>query len=132
MEKIDVIPLLKLLGVNHHQPLLHMSIMLAYLYTPDKRFNQFSIGYMIKPTLHVNRVLRQQVEKCLRATFNQNTMVGIQNVMRKKDTCVIELIMFYDSKTKNLIKVYRVLSFVLYSVINIYVFIEYIWCQSKN
>ena len=97
MGKIDVIPLLPLLGVNHRQPIVHISKILVYLYTTDKHINQFKIGYMMKPTIYVNKVSREQVEKYLRDKFHQNTMVGIQNFMRKKDTCVIALMMFYES-----------------------------------
>ena len=35
----------------------------------------------------------------------------------EKDTCIIALIMFYETKSNNPIKVYRVLSYVPYSVI---------------
>ena len=47
--KIDVIPLLPLLGVNHRQTLMHMSKRLVYIYTTEKLINQFAIGYMINP-----------------------------------------------------------------------------------
>ena len=87
---------------------------------------------MINPTLHVNKVFRYQVENKLRATFHQNTMEGIRNVMRKNDTCVIAIVMFYETKTKNLIKLYRVLSCVFYSIIENYVCIEYLCCNSKT
>ena len=60
--KINVIPLLPLLGVNHCQPIFHMFKILVYLYTTDECINQFPIGYMINPTLHVNMVFREQVE----------------------------------------------------------------------
>ena len=53
---------------------------------------------MINPTLHVNKVFRYQVEKFLKETFHQSTMTAIRNVTRKKDTCVIALVMFYDTK----------------------------------
>ena len=52
--------------------------------------------------------------------------------MRKKDTCVIALIMFYESKTRYPLKVYKLLSCVLYSTIENYVCIEYLCCQSKT
>ena len=48
--------------------------------------NQSEIGYMINPTLHVNKVFRYQVEKFLKETFHQSTMTAIRNVTRKKDT----------------------------------------------
>ena len=107
-----------------------MSKILAYLYTKYKKSINFSIGYIINPTLHVNKVFMEQVEKFLRDTFHPNTMKKIRNVMRKKDTCVIALIMFYESK-KIPMKVYRVLSCVIYYIIENYVCIEYLCCQSK-
>ena len=101
MGKMNVIPLLPLLGVNHRQPVLHIYKILVYLYTTNKRINQFAIGYMINPTLHSNKAFREQVEKWLIVKFHQNTMVGIQNVMRRKDTCVITLMIFYESLKKS-------------------------------
>ena len=92
--------------------------------------NQFAIGYMIKPTLNVNKVFREQVENFLRAAFHQNTTEGIRFFMRKKDTYFIVLIMFYETKTDNPIKVYMVLSFVLYSVIDNNVCIDHKCCHS--
>ena len=62
-EKIDVISLLQLLGVNNCQPLLHMSKIQVYLYTTYKRVSNVSICYMINPTLHINKVFREQVIK---------------------------------------------------------------------
>ena len=50
-------------------------------------------------------------------------MEDIKNVMIKKDTCVVALMMFYDTKTNNPIKVYKVLSCVLYYVIDNCVYI---------
>ena len=40
--------------------------------------------------------------------------------------------MFYESKKDNPIKIYRVLSCVLYSIIDNYVCIEYLCCHSKT
>ena len=39
---------------------------------------------MINPTLHVNKVFREQVEKCLRATFNENAMKNIKRYYEKE------------------------------------------------
>ena len=93
--------------------------------------NQFAISYMINPTLHVNKMFRDQFEKCLRATFHHNTMENIRDVMRKKYRCVIAIIMFYDSK-KDSIKMCGVISCVLYYIIDNYVCIDYLCCQSKT
>ena len=35
---------------------------LVYIYTTEKQMNQFAIGYMINPSLHINNVFREQVE----------------------------------------------------------------------
>ena len=74
---------LTLLGVNHCQPILHMSKILVYIYTTYERINKFLIGYMINPTLHVNKVFREQVEKLLRDNFYQNTMEYIKMLWEK-------------------------------------------------
>ena len=52
--------------------------------------------------------------------------------MKKKDTFIIALIMFYESKTKDPINVYRLLSCVIYYFIDNYVCIDYLCCQSKT
>ena len=57
-EKIDVILLLLLVGVNHFQPFIHMSRIMVYINTTDEKINQFEIGYMINPSLHINKVFR--------------------------------------------------------------------------
>ena len=74
---------------------------MVHLYSIDEQMIQSEIGYMINPSLHINKVFREQVEKCLRATFHPNTMEIIRNFTRKKDTCIIAIIIFYESKTKN-------------------------------
>ena len=78
-----MIPLLPLLGVNNCLPLFHMSKIFVYINTTYERINPFSIGYMINPTLQVNKVFRDKVEKFLRDTFHQNTMKGIKHFLRK-------------------------------------------------
>ena len=55
---------------------------------------------MINPSLHINKVFREQVEKCLRYTFHKNTIENVSDVMKNKYTCVIELTMLYKSKGK--------------------------------
>ena len=84
---------------------------------------------MINPSLHVNKVFIEQVEKLLRATFHENEMDNIRYFMRKKGTWVIAIIMLYDSKSKTTAKVYRVLSCLIYSLINNYVCIDYLCCK---
>ena len=89
-----------------------MSKILVYLYTTDKKIIEFTICYVINPSLHVNKVFIEQSERCLRATFRKNTMENIIEVMKKKNICVIALIMFYWNKGKITKKLFRVFSFV--------------------
>ena len=70
----------------------------VYVNTTEERIHKFVIDYIINPTLHVNKVFIYQVEKFLRDTFHKNTMEGIINFMIKNDTCVIALVMFYETK----------------------------------
>ena len=51
-ETLDVIPLMPLVGVNNFQPILHMSKIMVNCYSTDETINQFSIGYMINPSLN--------------------------------------------------------------------------------
>ena len=50
----------------------------------------------------------------------------------EKNTCVIALVMFYENRTTNPTKVYRVLSCVLYSVMEMFVCVDFICCQFKS
>ena len=51
--------------------------------------------------------------------------------MNKDNTCVIALVVFNENIKTNPMKVFRVLSFVVYSFIDNFVWIGYISCQSK-
>ena len=91
------IPLMPIVGVSHRQPILHMSKIMVYCYTKDETINQFSIGYMINPSLYFNNVLRTQVEKCLSVLFSSRKMKTIKYSPMKNNTCVMELIMIYEN-----------------------------------
>ena len=60
-----VIPLMPILWVNHCLPILHMYKIMVHIYSTEKSIRQFSIGYMVNPSLHINRIFREQVQKCL-------------------------------------------------------------------
>ena len=57
-ETLDVIPLMSLVGVNHRQPILHMSKIMVHCYSTYRSMNKFAIGYMIKPSLNCTKVFR--------------------------------------------------------------------------
>ena len=70
--------------------------------------------------------------KILKINITSKYHERYKNIMRKKDTCVISLVMFYETETKNITKLYRVLSGVIYSVIENYVCIDYLYCHRKK
>ena len=47
--------------IDHHLPLLPMSKTNVFINTTEDLINQFVIGYMINPTLHVNKVFIYKV-----------------------------------------------------------------------
>ena len=59
-------------------------------------------------------------------------MKTIRDSLLKKNTSVMALIMIYENSGKDIIKVYRVLSCVVYTLIDNYVCIYYMSCQSKH
>ena len=88
--------------------------------------NQFAIGYMVNPILYVNKALRYQVEKCLKEKFHSSTQSDIKNLMVKANTYVISLVMFYDNRTMNKLRLFRLLSCVVYYLIDNCVCIDYL------
>ena len=52
--------------------------------------------------------------------------------MKKKTTCVLGLVIFYETRHKNVTKYFRVLSCFIYSIIENYVYIDYLYFQSKK
>ena len=57
-----VIPLMKIVGVNHRLPILHMSKIMVHIYTTGKNIHQFGIGYMINPSLQFNKILKKKLK----------------------------------------------------------------------
>ena len=51
-----------LVRVNNRQPILHMSKRMVHFNSTYETINQFTIGYMIKPSLNRNKLFREQVE----------------------------------------------------------------------
>ena len=87
LEYCAVIPLLILLGVNQCLSLLHMSNF--YINSIEKRNNTFEIGYMVNPTLNVEKLSIDQVEKFLKETFHSSNMSGIKMYWRRMRICVV-------------------------------------------
>ena len=86
---------------------------------------------MINPTLNINKVFKEQVTKCMKTTFGEIAQSHISIILAKKNTRVLALLMFYETR-KNPKKVFKVLSYVIYTIIRNYVCIDYLASESKQ
>ena len=62
MELFSSFSIIAIFGVNHRPPLLDMSENFVYIHNTEERINEFSIGYMVYPTFHVNKYFKEQVK----------------------------------------------------------------------
>ena len=70
-----------MLGDNCRMPLLHMSKSYIWLEETNQRINEFSIGYMMNPTLYRSRDFKDQVKVCLKHTFGPDTNYHISRTL---------------------------------------------------
>ena len=91
----------------------------SYLLIEEKsqHINEFSFGYMFNTTLYTNTVFKEQVKACLKNTFGTDTNKHIHKTLQKK-TRVLELVVFYDLGNINPMKMFKVLSCVIYTIID--------------
>ena len=94
-----------------------MSKIMVRCYTTDETINPFAIGYIINPSLNCNKVFRVKFEKVLSVSFRPRKMETIIDCLKKKNTCVMALTIIYDNNVGDAKKVYRVLSFVVYYLV---------------
>ena len=85
---------------------------------------------MISLGLNFNKSFREQVEKCMFTTFGKITKPFIKATSAKHYTSVLAIIILYETIADK--KSYRVLGFFIYTIMNIYVCIDYLAFQSKN
>ena len=100
-----------------------MSKIMFHCYSTDETINQFSVGYMINPSLNCNKVFILQVVKYLSLSFAARTMETIKYCLINKNIFVIVLIIIYDNNREKPKMIYRLLSCVVYYPIDNYVFI---------
>ena len=119
-----------IVGVNHRLPKLNISKIMVHRYTTYENINPFSINYMINFSLKFNNTIRIKVETFVCVYFSAGAMKTIKNCLMKKNTCVMSIIMIYENNGEIPKRLYRVLCYVVYSLIYNYVCIEYLSCQS--
>ena len=118
-----------IVGVIHRLPMLHLSKRVVHIYTTENTIHKFVIGYSY---LHINRIFREQVQKCLGFYFYIKTMKTIRYFLLNNNTSIMALITIYTNVGKDTRTVYRVLSCGAYALIDNYVCIDYLPCQSKT
>ena len=91
----DHMHILPFLGDNHCLLLLHMAK--RFIWIEKKRNNEFEIGYMINPNLHIIKVLRLQVDnvQILYSFYSHNLL---SKTIYEKETSVLALLLFYDTR----------------------------------
>ena len=71
------------------------------------------------------------MKACLGNTFGADTNKHINNILLRHNTRVIALIVHYEHGTFKTIKLFKVLSCVIYTIIDKYVCIEYLCTEKK-
>ena len=110
-------PMQSLLGAHHCLPLFYMTKGFIWIEETKEHINVFSIGYMINPTLNINKAFREQVNKFMKNKFVIITQPHIRTISAKNNTRVLALLWFYDTR-KNPEKFFIVLSCIIYRMIS--------------
>ena len=94
--------------------------------------NEFSFAYMCNPTLYKHKVFKEQVKSCLNNKFGADTNKHINNILLRHNTRAIALIVNYEHGSFSTRKLFKVLSCVIYIIIDKYVCIDYLCTEKKD
>ena len=119
------------LGANCRIPLIHMSKRKMYIEETNESINEFSFACMFNTTLHTNKDFKEQVKACLSNTFGTDTNKHINNILLRQNTRVIALVIHYEHVHLKSRKLFKVLSCVIYTIIDRYVCIDYLCTEKK-
>ena len=128
--QLHLLSMESLLGANFRIPLIHMLERKMCTEETNERINEFSFAYMFNPTLHTNKDFKEQVKACLSNTFVTDTNKHINNILLIRNTRVIALVVHYEHGHLKSRKLLKVLSCVIYTIIDRYVCIDYL-CTEK-
>ena len=103
-----------------------MSKRKVYIEITNERINEFSFAYMCNPTLYKHKFFKDQVKSCLGNTFGADTNKHINDILLRPNTIVIALIVNYEHGSFSTRIFFKVLSCVLYTIIDKYVCIDYL------
>ena len=82
--------------------------------------------------LYNNKAFKYQVKACFKNTFGKDTNYHINTILMKKNTRVLALVVFYELRNIHPRKMFKVLSCVIYTIINRYVCIDYLGTEKKK
>ena len=119
--QINVLSMESVLGANCSMQLVHMSNRKSWIEETNQLINEFSFAYMLNPHLNTNRAFKDQVKTCLSNTFCEDTNKHINKTLMNQDTRVLALVIFNEIGTINPRKMFKVLSCVIYTIIDKYV-----------
>ena len=129
---MNLLDIQSMLGTNCRMPLLHMSKSYIWIEEKNQRINEFSIGYIMNPTLNRNRAFKDQVKVCLKHTFGPDNNSHISKSLQKPNTRVLSLVIFYESGKTIIRKLFRVFICVIYTITNKYVCIDYLGSKKSK
>ena len=78
---MNLLEMQSMLGTNCLMPLLQMSKGYIWLEETNRSINEFSIGYMMNPTLNKNRAFKYQAKVCLIHTCGPDTNSHISKTL---------------------------------------------------
>ena len=87
---------------------------------------------MLNPHLNTNKAFKDQVKTCLSNTFGADTNIHINKTLMNQYKRVLALVVFYELGNFNPRKIFKVLSCVIYTIIDRYVCIEYLCTEKKE
>ena len=120
------------LGANCCISLIHMSKRKNYIEETNERMNEFYFSYMCNPTLYKLKFFKDQVKSCLGNTFGADTNKHINDILFRANTRVIVLIVNNEHGSFSTRNVFKVLSCVIYTIIDKYVCIDYLCTEKKR
>ena len=83
----------------------------------------------MNPNLSINETFKYQVTKFMKTSFGAMTQQHISKILSITNTRLLALVMFYDTIKKK--KIFKVLTCVIYTIIDIYVCIDYLGSATK-
>ena len=130
--QIHILSMASMLWENCRMLLIHISNRKKWIEEKNQRINDFSFAYMLNPILNKNKPFKEQVKACLSNTFGADTNKHINKTLMNTDTRVLALVVHYELGNTNPKKMFKVLSCVIYEIIDRYVCIDYLGTEIKK